>query len=394
MSTIPGLAPLTIAGVNTTDGRGVVPQALLAVPMRVRIPMWQPLPAVGDEPHVVELFEDSVDGIRSLTRQTVTPPPPPIPSFHELEITVDQLRRTTRVARLYYVVTTEGGSNRMQPSIPITIDLNPPTWMLPTDALQFVVPPVPVMNAQYLQNNPRVAFNIPTYDIGVSGDRVEFYLSNQANPATGLAPAGGSLVDFTTTPWTGTLDAAAFRSLSDGTAYVFCKIFDATGNFSALSAGLPFVVGLGNVIPIPITSFPAPRVLNTLTNGNLNCSSMPKAVDGVHWLIAADARIRVGDEVTFIWQGFNENNWGTVNPNVVFRRSIIWTAANISAGATVVVDSFETTLFPLRNRTSATGSYEVRRGGVLIGTSQPGRVRVDLTYSTGCYCTPRGIICG
>ncbi|MCF5054357.1 hypothetical protein GIW74_22355 [Pseudomonas syringae] len=102
----------------------------------------------------------------------------------------------------------------------------------------------------------------------------------------------------------------------------------------------------------------------------------------------------MGDEVTFIWQGFNENNWGTVNPNVVFRRSIIWTAANISAGATVVVDSFETTLFPLRNRTSATGSYEVRRGGVLIGTSQPGRVRVDLTYSTGCYCTPRGIICG
>lgn len=393
MSTIPGLAPLTIAGVSTTDRRGVVPQTLLLAPLPVRIPMWAPIPAVGDDPHILQLFWSSHDGVRLLATRAITAPPPPVPAFHELQIELADLRSATRVAQLYYIVTTEGGANRMEPSIPITLDLDLPRLVTPTDTLRFVVPPVPALDNQYLLNHPRPAFYVPVYNIGAAGDRIEIYLSNSPNPAPGLAAAGSSQVNFTTTPWTISLDGNAFRSLNDGPAYVFFKIFDLTGNFSVRSIGLPFNVSLGATVPTPTITLPAPRVQHTLTNGYLNCSSVPSVMAGVSWLISPVNTIQVGDEVRYIWQGYNENNWATPNLNVVFQRSLVWAQQHVTAGAIVVVDSFDTTLFPLRRFTSATFIYEVWRNGVRVGESLPGRVRVDLTYSTGCYCTPRGIVC-
>lgn len=394
MSTIPGLAPLTIAGVSTTDGRGVVPQALMLAPLICQIPRWAPEPSVGSPPHVVELFGISNGTVTLLDTLVVGPPPPPIRNFYNLTISLAYMRSApSRVVQLYYTVTTEGGSNSMLPTIPVTFDLDPPRRLLPTDVLQFVVPPVPALDNAYLQNNPRVAFNLPVYNIAAPGDRVELFLSNQANPAPNLPAAGGALVNFATSPWTVSLDAAAFRALSNGPAYVFYKIFDATGNFSTRSIGLPFNVNLGTVVPTPSITLPAPRVQHTLTNGYLNCTSVPSVMAGVIWLISPINAIQVGDELRCVWQGYNENNWETQNPNVVFQRSLLWTQQNVTTGATVVVDSFDTTLFPLRRFTSATFTYEVWRNGVRVGVSQPGRVRVDLTYSTGCYCTPRGIVC-
>ncbi|MGA9704156.1 hypothetical protein [Pseudomonas sp.] len=392
MSTIPGLAPLTIAGVSTTDGRGVVPQTLLLAPLTVRIPMWEPTPAPGDEPHILRLFWSSHDGVRLLATQTVTAPPPPVPAFHELTIQLADLRSATRIAQLYYTVNTEGGSNLMRPSIPITLDLEPPRLVSPTDTLRFVVPPVPALNNQYLLNNPRPAFYVPVYNIGAEGDRIEIYLSNSPNPAPGLAAAGTSLVDFTTSPWTVSLNGDAFRSLNDGPAYVFFKIFDATGNFSNRSIGLPFTVSLGATVPIPTISLPAPIVQHTRTGASyLSCGSVPSVMAGVSWLIRPVNTLQLGDEVRCVWQGYNDNNWFAPNTSVVFRRSLLWAPQHITAGAIVVVDSFDTTLRPLRDFRSAIFTYEVWRNGVKVGESLEGRVRVDLTYPTGGFCSPRGL---
>lgn len=624
MSSLPNLAPLTIPGVNTTDNRGVVSQPLLLQPLRVRIPMWDP-PSGNSGPHLLELFGESNGVVRLLDSLEVTVPPPAIPDFVDLDIALGDLRLATRVMRLYYTITTDGGSTTMQPSIPITLDLDPPRWILPNNQLQFVVPPVPVMDEQYLRNNPLVAFSLPTYNIEALNDRIQFYLSNSDNPPADLPPVGGSFVNFSVRPRTATLDANAFRGLNNGVAYVFCKILDETGNNSVRSAGQRFTLNLGaatlpapiirppiyndqlikrndarldegggvyvrvqtypgfsaaarqqitvfwdgrptlpevvtqlpidikipwatlrgpnatltaQVVPVryeitglnptptpsasisvnvnltiagqdhpdapalfnptlapvvivgstgidtlteadrnlplrvrvplfarptvgetlslywnnvgPVSTYtvmagdlegnvvffpnvpatvvgsaitaphsvyyltsngfneqrsplttvnarviqlPAPQFRHTLTNGYLNCSSVPRVVDGVICFIPPNAGILENDEVRFIWQGYNENNWATLNLNVRDVQAIPWTLARTTAGASVTVGSFDRTLFPLRKLASATGSYQVWRGGVKVAESLPARVRVDLTYSTGCYCTPQGIVC-
>lgn len=394
LTNIPPLDPLLIMGVDTTNGRGVVPQALLLASLKVRIPAWD-TPMVGEPAHTLRLYWSSNDGVRLLATRVVTAPPPPLLDFYELEIKLADLRSATRLAQLYYTVETEGGTNSMRPSIPITIDLEPPRLLVPTAVLQFVVPPSPALNEQYLLDHPQTAFRVPTYNIAAPFDRIEFYLSNLLDPPQSLAAAGSSWVDFTTTPYTATLDAAAFRSLGDGTAYVFFRIYDETGNYSLTrSLGLPFTVSLrGTITPTP--SLPAPIIGHSLNSSRyLNCSSVPSFMNGVSWSITRHPDIREGDEVRFVWQGFNENNWATPNPNTVFRKTLSWTSTNVQAGATVIVDSFDTTLFPLRKFSSATGSYEVWRGGVQVGASFPGLIRVDLTYATGVYCTPRGNVRG
>ncbi len=392
MPIIPPLDPFTIAGVNTTDGRGVVRQALLLAPLVVRVPAWD-LPRAGEPPHTLRLFWRSHDGQRLLATRIVTAPPPAPEAFYEVRIELPDLRSATRIAEVWYTVETEGGSNSMVPSIPLLLDFDPPRLLRPTDVLRFVVPPVPAVNAQYLVANPQVRLYLPTYNIEAPFDQCEIAVSNSPNTPPGSA-SGRSLVDFSTTPRTVSLDAAAFRTLNDGPAYIFFRLFDETGNFMATwSIGLPFTVSLGTTIPTPVATLPAPQVQHTLTNGYLNCSSTPTVMTGVRWLIAAHSEIRVNDQVKCVWQGFDTNYWAQPNASVVFRQTLTWGAANITTGAIVNVDSFNQTLFPLRNFASATFTYEVWRGGVKVAESLSGRVRVDLNYSSKCYCTPLGIVC-
>ena len=621
-----GLDPLTVPGVNTADGRGVVAQDLLLAPLKLQIPSWQPEPSEPtDKEHTCEIWWDSADGPRLLDTFYVGVPPPAVPQFYEREIAMSDLRDGSRVAHLYYNVRSEGGQSFSDPKVTITIDLERPMLLRPNDTLAFQVPPAPVLDDQYRLDHQPTVFELPTYNIEAPGDRVEIYLSNSPLPPN--TPADGeSPVDFGTVPRTVTLDSDAFRRLNGGPAYVFFRIFDATGNYSDLSAGLPFVMGgglpapsirppayddqlikrddaragvfvridypgwsataghqvivywdgrpttvqavtrmpleveipwlvlrgnnavlaaqtvqvsyevmglnpsptmsaplavnidltiagqdhlnapallnstlapvevegstgtnllvdkdRGNPIRVrvrlfatpqpgdvlhlfwnsqgpvatytvkagdaagtwvnfsdvpatvldgvaltahmlhyitsngvneqrsPVTTLntkflplPAPVIQHTLTNGYLTCRSQTKPVngvewsmlvDGVRWFIAANTNIRVDDIVKFKWQGFNENNWGTRNQNVVFEQSLTWEAAHAVAGVTVVMNAFDAALYPLRQFKSATGSYEVWRGGVKVGESSPAYVRIDLTYSTGCYCSPRGVVC-
>lgn len=631
-----GLDPATVPGVMTADGRGVVPLQLLLSPLKVRIPAWEPMPtpAIPGDPadpvHTCELWWESDDGIRLLDRFLIGPPPPDIPAFFEREISMLNLRSRSRVARVYYTVRNVGGQSTSLP-VTITIDLEPPKLIAPTDMARFVVPPEPAINAQYLTDHQPTAFYIPVYNVAAPNDRIEFFLSNSPAPPLKLAD-GGSLVNFSTTPPTATLNSDAFRDLNNGPGYLFYRIYDEAGNFSTLSSGLPFVLSLGlpapsirppiyndelikrndarvdegggvfvridsypgwsaaarhevivywddrpttrrlvsqlpfdvdipwtvlrgpspvlaaqtvpvryeiyGLNPVPTSSkslsvnvnltiagqdhpnapallnptlapveivgrtgtntlvdadrgypvrvrvrlfdtprvgdslslywngagpvatyavgaadsagswvffsdvpwsvisgataavyavhytttngvneqrspvtnvntqlvpLPAPLIQHTLTNGYLTCSSQTNPVngvpwsmlkDGVRWLITPNPALRVGDMLKFVWQGFNENNWSTINTSVVVSRSLLWEPAHTVAGAIIVLNSFDTTLLPVRKYGSATGSYEVWRDGVKVGESLSGRVRVDLTYGTGRYCSANGIVSG
>jgi hypothetical protein len=392
-----GLAPLTIDGVNTTDSKGIVAQSLLLARLKVTIPMWDPIPEPGVPAHRLQLYWISNGIVKLLDTLDVTPAPPPIRDYYDLYISLgDLLSAPFRVAQLYYTVTTDGGlnMNSMAGTATITIDRDPPRWKLPRDTLRFVVPPVPALNEQYLLANPLVRFSLPVYNIGAAGDSVELFVSNLEDPPSGLLAAGRSMVDFSTTPWwTVALDAEAFRSLNNGPAYVFCKIFDATGNYSARSVGLPFVVSFATT-PLPVLTLRAPEVKHSLKNGYLHCNSKPSFMLGVNWWIPADSNIWVNDSIVIVWQGFNENNWATKNLNVTHSQTITWTSAHTTTGAIITVGSFETTLFPLRAYKSASLIYEVWRNGKRVAVSEPGDVRVDLTYSTGWYCTPQGNVSG
>lgn len=70
------LDPLTVPGVNTADGRGVVAQDLLLAPLKLQIPSWQPEPSEPtDKEHTCEIWWDSADGPRLLDTFYVGVPP-------------------------------------------------------------------------------------------------------------------------------------------------------------------------------------------------------------------------------------------------------------------------------------------------------------------------------
>ncbi|WP_338485773.1 hypothetical protein [Pseudomonas trivialis] len=244
-----GLDPLTVPGVNTADGRGVISQEMLLKPLKLEIPSWQPEPSEPyDKQHTCEVWWESDDGPRLLDTFFVGVPPPAVPNFYEREISLVHLRSRSRVAHLYYSVRSEGGQSFSDPKVTITIDLERPMLLRPNDMLAFQVPPGAVLDEQYMLDHQPTVFELPTYNIEAPGDRVEIYLSN--SPIPPKTPMDGeSPVDFGTAPRTVTLDSDAFRRLNSGPAYAFFRIFDAAGNYSDMSAGLPFVIGGGLLAP-------------------------------------------------------------------------------------------------------------------------------------------------
>ncbi|WP_237235674.1 hypothetical protein [Pseudomonas sp. R76] len=60
----------------------------------------------------------------------------------------------------------------------------------------------------------------------------------------------------------------------------------------------------------------------------------------------------------------------------------------------IIVDEFDAAIFPLRKRGSATLIYEVWCHGEKVAESLPGKVRIDLTYPGGKYCSDKGIVAG
>ncbi|MGR2708435.1 hypothetical protein B7453_27570 [Pseudomonas sp. IB20] len=375
------LPPMTITGVDLNDPDGVVPLNYLLTPLKVQIPRWSPLQVAGDEDHILELRELSDDGEWLIERITIKPPPPAIPNEYEFEIPLAWLRRRPRrTAWLFYSVINGGNTTESQKT-QILVDLERPSLLKSTDTVRFVVPPVPAVNEAYLTANPLVAFYIPLYNVMAKGDRIEFFLSNQPN-APLAAAAGGSLLNVSSLPWTATLAADAFRKLSNGNAYVRFRIYDATGNYSDLSADLPFVVGSAVVVQ-PVT-LPAPRLESTLNRlGYLTCSSLTTEKKSVSWTILPNTNIQVGDQIKFIWQGYQTNNWETLLANVLFEQTATWTLLHQTTGMPVVMDAYYTALFPLRKFSSAIGRYEVWRGGAKLGDSLQRLLRVDLTFPTG-----------
>ncbi|WP_338505208.1 hypothetical protein VRB67_10560 [Pseudomonas trivialis] len=285
--------PLTVPGVNTADGRGVISQEMLLKPLKLEIPSWQPEPSEPyDKQHTCEVWWESDDGPRLLDTFFVGVPPPAVPNFYEREISLVHLRSRSRVAHLYYSVRSEGGQSFSDPKVTITIDLERPMLLRPNDMLAFQVPPGAVLDEQYMLDHQPTVFELPTYNIEAPGDRVEIYLSN--SPIPPKTPMDGeSPVDFGTAPRTVTLDSDAFRRLNSGPAYAFFRIFDAAGNYSDMSAGLPFVIGGGLLAP----SIRPPAYVDQLIKRDDARAGVFVRIDYPGWSATA------GHQVIVYWDG-------------------------------------------------------------------------------------------
>lgn len=262
------LDEMEIPAVDPADPRGLIKAAFMLAPLEVRIKQWDPPPEPLDTPHTLTLHWLR-GGVQVFsTDKVVIAPPPDLPDEHILYIPLPVLRAQSGPVEMYYSITDSfDGVSELVPRKQLTIDMDSPQLLNPADHLEFLVPPSPVVDETYLIANDPVGLTVPPYTGRDDGDDVHFYVSNDPNPPEG-SEAGVYELASATDPLIAYLDADVFRTLTNGPAYLFHRIFDEAGNYSIRSAGLPFTLSL---IPSPGTRpppeiFPAERYSDDLIN--------------------------------------------------------------------------------------------------------------------------------
>lgn len=291
------LFPMTIPGVDPLDPNGLIPAALMLSPLQVQVPMWTPPPEPLDTPHILMIYWERAGTVVYSDSIIVQSPPPPVPAMYTLFIPLLVLRAQSGPVELYYSVTDSfGGRSELNPKRTLTVDMDAPQLLNPADQLTFVVLPAPAVDEAYLASHPQVALHVPPYSGRNDGDTIHFYLSNLANPPVAGEDGVYELVS-SADPLIATLDAAAFRTLSNGDAYVFFRVFDKAGNFSDRSAGLPFQLAL-TAMPgqLPLAQIVPPRYDDLLINRE-------DARASVFVRIGSYTDWAAGDEVIVYWKG-------------------------------------------------------------------------------------------
>lgn len=291
------LFPMIIPGVDPTDPNGLIPAARMLAPLEVRFPMWNPPPVPLDTPHTLTLYWARGGVVVYSDSLVVNSPPPPLLSEYVMYIPLLVLRAQSGPVEVYYSIEDSfGGVSELNPRRTLTVDMDPPQLLNPADHLEFVTPPAPFVDETYLSNHPLVAFHVPPYTGRSNKDTIHFYLSNLANPPVAGEDGIYELVSDSD-PLVAWLAADAFRTLSNGDAYVFFRVFDEAGNYSDRSAGLPFQLALTALPgPRPIPSIVPPRYDDLLINRE-------DARAGVQVRIELYTNWAPGDQVVVYWKG-------------------------------------------------------------------------------------------
>ncbi|MGK9418856.1 hypothetical protein ACSSUR_22300 [Pseudomonas cedrina] len=291
------LAPPEIPGVDPLDPTGLIPASLMLADLKVLIPQWGPAPEPLDTPHTLTWYWLKGGSVVYSNSIPINAPPPPLPIKHVVTIPLVVLRASSGIFEFYYSVTDSfGGKTDLDPKITLTVDMDNPQLLNPADRLSFVVPPLP-FDETYAQNNDPVAFHLPAYTGRSDKDKIHFYLSNSSNPPVAGEDATYELVS-SSDPLIVYIDADKFRTLLNGVAYIFHRIFDEAGNFSDRSAGLPFQLAL---IPLP-GPLPSPEIFPP----SLYIDSLIKRDDaraGIFVRINTYTNWAPGDKVLVFWKG-------------------------------------------------------------------------------------------
>lgn len=289
------LSPLVVPGIDPNDPRGLIPISLMGGPLCVEIPPWDPEPDPLNTPHILRLHWRREGSAREVDQRKIFAPPPPLPDIHVMHVPLEILREQSGTVEVYYSVTDSyGNPSFMDPKL-LTVDIDRPQLVRPEDRLGFVDEPLPVMDEQYLLDYPHVAFHLPFYNIRADRDRVEFRLANVPNPPAS-APVGAYTLVSSNDPLVVYLEAAAFRTLANGDAYIFYRVFDEVGNYSERSAGLAFQLALK---PMP-GELPMPQIAPPAYDDSLIKRDDARA--NVFVRITAYPNWAPGDQVRVYWK--------------------------------------------------------------------------------------------
>jgi hypothetical protein len=165
----------------------------------------------------------------------------------------------------------------------------------------------------------------------------------------------------------------------DGVAYIYYVLEGDSGNEDP-SAERKLTIDHA-VLP----TLAEPQFPDATIHGYLNCTSDKPVFEGVRIKIQPDSVFAALDECVLTWQGFDSLNGSgaALTPEHEFRQVISQDDAD---NGFIVFIPFNPYVRPMFDNDSAIAQYKLYRGGVAIGSSDKGLVKIDRIVSGGTPC--------
>lgn len=249
----------TVQGVLPGDPLGLIPKALLTVPLKVEIPHWVNFPTnptrPGDELRLQWRPLGSTDDAAYI--DLLDPPSIEIKGVYPdpmiQEIPLDAFKNVHGAFEFRYRVVggNDGGVATPSETTPIVLDIIPPYGSAyPAD---LILPAGPITDA----NRAAVVAEISAYPDEESSDRIGVFWVKGDVPddISGLTPIGGYQAIPAGRKFA--IPEATIVAAGDGDFYACYILLDKAGNDSRIGKSVKMPVALG---PLPVAPFPAPTV--------------------------------------------------------------------------------------------------------------------------------------
>ncbi|MBA1287320.1 hypothetical protein [Pseudomonas japonica] len=263
----------------------LLPTALLAQPVKVRIPRWGESGGLGQPK--VRIYWDG-----ALVHEVTLPS-----DFtdEQLSFELGSLSLAHGSHQLHYDVKLGNGSVVAGPPLEVNVDLVPPDLDQTPARLGF--PPEVVtgeVTDDYLiSHGDQLQATVPLYGGQAPGDRIDWYWDRQLNANE---PVHGSLVAELSPAMTVTFAADLIRARGDGQRFAHYRITDYAGN-TARSAAVQLAV---RATPVP-RILPLPQVTGATGSGNRQNLKAVLAVNGITVKVPEEAVIKPGEQARLLF---------------------------------------------------------------------------------------------
>ena len=234
-----------IVGVPVSDPEGLIVRPYSEMPLECRIKKWAPGPSLGRTNTLeviwrvggIDVVADSVVFDEASFAAATFPYSLFVPTYFMLDFEA--------VIELRYRLKEDGSPDVDSPHRLLKLDRNPPAFLLPSDAPQFVDPSIALsgITEAVLDANEFIEVRVPDFFVRAAGDQGALYLSDETPPFP-LIHSYIQTFNFTDEPLILRVHRDLFRVLPNGTAYLTVRVYDRAGNYSPLSASTDFTVNL------------------------------------------------------------------------------------------------------------------------------------------------------
>lgn len=262
----------------------LLPTALLAQPVRVRIPRWGESGGLGQPK--VRIYWDG-----ALVHEVTLPS-----DFtdEQLSFELGSLSLAHGSHQLHYDVKLGNGSVVAGPPLEVNVDLVPPDLAL-TARLGF--PPEVItgeVTDDYLTSHgDQLQATVPLYGGQAPGDRIDWYWDRQLN--AGESVQSSRVVELSPA-MTVSFPAELIRARGDGQRFAHYRITDYAGN-TARSTTVALAV---RATPVPRV-LPLPQVTGAVGSGNRQTLKAVLAVNGITVKVPEETVIKPGEQARLLF---------------------------------------------------------------------------------------------